>query len=511
MKRFFAFFLSIIMLVAGLGGCTSSESPAPVETSPGSSKAEQPPHSHTYESYHDEIGHGWAYTCGCMTPPNFAQHIDSNGDRKCDDCEYVFPKNEPTSQPTTPAETKPTIPPETRPELLTFENIHFADASFPYNGEKHSIFVTNAPGFASITYKGNGQREVGCYTVTATVTAEGYKPLTLTAKLTITQRPIVDTDTNQQGFSFDQSLRYDDLLAQLMKHNFTLTVESGTEQKYPDGKVQYTTHSYDTFAICQGKFYHKTDYITEDEYTYDTIELAQIINGKVVVVSYAADGSNASYSTLPVEAFYETFVGFYVAAPFAYLKESPVGGFENASLEAYATEYGEYAINPEKPNTFVLKVRNYYFHPEFTNSEVFTYTYSNIGNTAVNFDKTYLSNAPQELTPRGFSLNGVEYHHYDGEWAANIYISFFDLIYVPKGAHTIFAELYAMPVSAIYLPYRVYNQDYTGYAYNVYFDAALNYQGQYSGEIETKYGTARYDAIDYFVDHGGKYNYFGQW
>ncbi len=51
-------------------------------------KYAMPGHNHTTESYHDEIGHGWSYTCGCATPPNFAQHFDGNGDDKCDDCPY---------------------------------------------------------------------------------------------------------------------------------------------------------------------------------------------------------------------------------------------------------------------------------------------------------------------------------------------------------------------------------------------------------------------------------------
>ena len=47
-----------------------------------------PEHEHTYQNYQDENGHSWSYTCGCMTPPNFAQHSDGNKDGKCDDCDY---------------------------------------------------------------------------------------------------------------------------------------------------------------------------------------------------------------------------------------------------------------------------------------------------------------------------------------------------------------------------------------------------------------------------------------
>ena len=48
----------------------------------------QEEHEHTYEYNQDDIGHGWSYTCGCMTPPNFAQHFDGDGDGKCDGCTY---------------------------------------------------------------------------------------------------------------------------------------------------------------------------------------------------------------------------------------------------------------------------------------------------------------------------------------------------------------------------------------------------------------------------------------
>ena len=59
-----------------------------------------PEHKHTYEYNHDDIGHGWSYTCGCMTPPNFAQHFDGDGDGKCDEdsCGYVMPEHKHTGK-----------------------------------------------------------------------------------------------------------------------------------------------------------------------------------------------------------------------------------------------------------------------------------------------------------------------------------------------------------------------------------------------------------------------------
>lgn len=52
-------------------------------------------HEHTYEKFQDENGHSWSYTCGCDTPPNFAQHFDGDEDKKCDECGYVISSFEP--------------------------------------------------------------------------------------------------------------------------------------------------------------------------------------------------------------------------------------------------------------------------------------------------------------------------------------------------------------------------------------------------------------------------------
>lgn len=52
-------------------------------------------HEHTYETYQDEISHGWSYTCGCMTPPNSAQHFDGDENGYCDECEYYVGIKEP--------------------------------------------------------------------------------------------------------------------------------------------------------------------------------------------------------------------------------------------------------------------------------------------------------------------------------------------------------------------------------------------------------------------------------
>ena len=112
-----------------------------------------------------------------------------------------------------------------------------------------------------------------------------------------------------------------------------------------------------------------------------------------------------------------------------------------------------------------------------------------------------------------FEYDGIQYLYYDGEFRADISISYFDLIHVNKGAHTIYAEVFNIPITAIYFPYYVYNKNYDGYEYNVYFNEYLIYQGDYSyiGEIKTSIGTSRYDAIEFFIENKGKFNYYGSW
>ena len=165
-------------------------------------------------------------------------------------------------------------------------------------------------------------------------------------------------------------------------------------------------------------------------------------------------------------------------------------------------------------NIFILETYNFYYHEEFTNSEVTYYTYSNIGNTKINIDENIFLNLNYEdYNIRDFEYKGVEYSYYDNEFQADISISYFDLIHVEKGAHIIYPEIFNIPVTTKYFPYHVYNKNFEGYEYNVYLNEDLMYQEDYSyiEEIKTRIGTSRYDAIDFFVENKGKFNYYVIW
>ena len=348
---------------------------------------------------------------------------------------------------------------------------------------------------------------------TSSVTSTNSAANTLTSVNT-TLPPVlkdVDIDVNKEQFKLDQNLKYDAFYNELKKNNFTLTIELGSRQIYEDEEVVYTPYAHEILAIDDGVFYHKTDYVDEGEYIYDTLEVAKILNNKVHIALINLKDNSKEFYKIPLEAFYDTFINTYISTPFAYLIKSETGGFKNSSLELYVTEYSEYFI---KDNTFELETYNYYYHTEFTNSEVTCYTYSNIGNTKINIDDNiFLETDYEDYNIRAFEYKGVEYSYYDNEFQADISISYFDLIHVEKGAHTIYPEIFDMPVTAIYFPYYVYNKNFDGYEYNVYFNEDLMYQEDYSyiGEIKTRIGTSRYDAIDFFVENKGKFNYYGIW
>ena len=320
-----------------------------------------------------------------------------------------------------------------------------------------------------------------------------------------------DTSSSNEQFKFNKDLKYDDFYNELNKKNFTLNIEIGSRQIYEDESIIYEPSIYETIEIEEGIFYHKIDYIEENEYIYDTLEVAKIIDDKVHIALTNLYDNSINYYKIPLEAFYDTFINKFIATPFAYLTKSEEGGFLNSSLDFYKKEYSEYSI---KDNTFNLEIYNYYLHEEFTNSEVTYYSYSNIGNTKINIDEElFLSVDYEDYDIRNFEQKGIEYSYYDNEFKADISLSYFDLVYVEKGAYTIYPEVYDIPVTTIYFPYYVYNKDFEGYEYNVYFNEELMYQADYSyiGEIKTSIGTSRYDAIEFFIENNGKFNYYGTW
>ena len=85
----------------------------------------------------------------------------------------------------------------------SFENITFESASFDYDGLAHSIYVSVAPSFATVTYSNNGKIEIGSYTVTATIKADNYNTTTKTAILSIVGKEITGVTFEDATFKYD--------------------------------------------------------------------------------------------------------------------------------------------------------------------------------------------------------------------------------------------------------------------------------------------------------------------
>jgi gliding motility-associated-like protein len=76
-------------------------------------------------------------------------------------------------------------------------------ASFVYDGTSKSLAVANLPTGATVIYAGNGQINVGTYTVTATVSQPNYNDQTLTATLTVTNATSIAVTLTGASFTYD--------------------------------------------------------------------------------------------------------------------------------------------------------------------------------------------------------------------------------------------------------------------------------------------------------------------
>lgn len=87
--------------------------------------------------------------------------------------------------------------------IKIFHGITFNSQEFIYDGKAHSIYCDNVPSFASVSYKNNNQTNKGTYTVTATITAQDYETLTLSATLTIKNNKFTGITFKNQTFTYD--------------------------------------------------------------------------------------------------------------------------------------------------------------------------------------------------------------------------------------------------------------------------------------------------------------------
>ncbi|MCM1195325.1 MAG: DUF5050 domain-containing protein, partial [Firmicutes bacterium] len=99
------------------------------------------------------------------------------------------------------------INPDSSDTRLTFTGITLSDLTVDYDGNEHAVTVKGTlPHGATVNYEDNKGTNAGVYNVKATVIADGYKPLTLNAKLTINK---VDYDMSGVTWNYSKAFTFD--------------------------------------------------------------------------------------------------------------------------------------------------------------------------------------------------------------------------------------------------------------------------------------------------------------
>lgn len=109
-------------------------------------------------------------------------------------CDYVPPGEgeDPITPPVTPVD-----------DLKEFVGVTFESKHFKYDGLFHSLEVVGAPEGTQIAYFSNSQKDVGQYSVQATLTLEGYKTKTLFATIFIDSNEFVGLSFNGATIEYD--------------------------------------------------------------------------------------------------------------------------------------------------------------------------------------------------------------------------------------------------------------------------------------------------------------------
>lgn len=82
-------------------------------------------------------------------------------------------------------------------------DIEFESDTFTYDGKRKSLKVTGLPDGADVEYDNNGKREVGTYTVKATITTEDGDTIKKSARLTIEPRELTIEDLTAEDKIYD--------------------------------------------------------------------------------------------------------------------------------------------------------------------------------------------------------------------------------------------------------------------------------------------------------------------
>lgn len=140
--------------------------------------------------------------------------------------------------------------------LKDITGVTLADATYTYDGDVHSLAIAGTlPNGVSVTYQNNNKVDAGTYTVTSTLSGDGYKTLNLTATLTIEKATITGISFNGNTVTYDGQA-----------HSLAIegAIPDGVSVVYENnGKIE--AGSYEIKAIISGK-------------NYNTLELTAVLH-----------------------------------------------------------------------------------------------------------------------------------------------------------------------------------------------------------------------------------------
>lgn len=165
----------------------------------------------------------------------------------------------------------------TEQSLAKIEGVSLADVTVTYDGSAKSLAVTGTvPTGVSVTYTNNGQTNAGEYSVTASLSGEGYELLTLTAKLVIEKAEITGVSAEtEQVVSADGAFH---------KPVLSGTVPAGVTATYYVGETEMSEGfknigTYEVKIVLEGANYKRLELPVSYRVKLDAAQMASKVIG----------------------------------------------------------------------------------------------------------------------------------------------------------------------------------------------------------------------------------------
>lgn len=408
---------------------------------------------------------------------------------------------------------------------------YFFDRAYMYDGNPHSLVVTEVSSSYSVTYKclnasgTNTFTQPGSYIIEATVKADRNNLSVLKATLTIVEPVSYGVDAAKTGLTIDENLKWDQLHSALKGDNFTFRYLSGSydadnlDDPLPATIIDddFDGHDYRTTFVTDGMQAYSESLSTYSD-PYHSYAFYTEVGDDISCFSFSTDNGSSDYEKFPKAAFSETVCRAEASNAFVALEKGDNGEFESGiDGDDYYKDAGVPFI---RENQFIVLM----FHPRSISSgyryfyEV--YKFYNIGNSKLDIPASCVPSQEflsSEAALADYRLGGVKYRYssygsYSNMvkyYSAELYVSYHTKVFLEAGTYTVLPYIYDNPVRAI-VHYSYYNQywnyDQSGYTFNLYIDRDKNYQGEYAdlGSV------SRLDVSE-VTSHGGTINYYADW